>query len=189
MPNNQNQQAVFLQSGDPTIECRAADSYAAGQLGQRFTVIDPTDGYAKRFQVAQCDSVMDVAPYEGAVAFWLNDQTYRVTTDVSLAGQGNVAGVFRNRTGTGVGDGTAGSTNFPNTIVCVQIGGRAPVDFSAGTPSTAGLIVVPTSTDAKAEALAAGTAATYPPMGVTKSATGVPSGTLAQVDLDLEGLQ
>lgn len=186
MPNNNFNQTPFLQSGDPTIECRAVDSYV-GQLGYRFTFITPADTRPRRFQLVKCDSAMTVAPYEGAVAWWKDRATYLVTTSASATGRGNVAGVFRNRTGVGVGDGSLTSQNYPNTLVCIQIKGPAPVDFSAGTPLATGLFVIPTATDATAEAVAAGTAAAYPPMGKTISAAGVPSGTLAQVDLELDG--
>lgn len=184
MPNNQNQQAVFLQSGDPLTENRPADSYSGGQLGMRFTVIDNTANppQAKRFQLVQMDSVVDVAASQGAVAWWRNATGYVVTTDVSVAGRGNVAGVFGGLIDAGVatGSGTLGN------IGCIQIGGPAPVQFSSGTPLNTGLFVQPTATDAKAEAVAAGTEADYPPMGVTVSAS---SGGLATVQLDLPGRQ
>lgn len=175
MPNNQNQQTVFLQGGDPLTENRAADSYSGGQLGSRFTVEDKSTSpaRAKRFQLVQMDSAVDVAASQGAVAWWRNATGYIVTTDVSVAGRGNVAGVF-------------GALVSVDNIGCIQIGGPAPVQYNAGTPLDTGMIVIPTATDAKAEVLAAGSAATYPPLGVTESAG---AGGLVTVTLDLPGRQ
>lgn len=176
MPNNNFQQTPYLQSGNPATENRAkasgtdAPSYD-GQIGSRFTFIDPADGLAKRWQLVEQDSVVDVAASAGAVAWWRDATGYRVTTDVSVAGRGNVAGVYP-------------TLIDVNNIGCIQIAGPADVQFSAGTPSTAGLMVIPTATDAKAEALAAGGPLTYPPLGVTASAA---TDNVAQVNLNLPG--
>lgn len=178
MPTNQNQQAVFLQSGDPLTENRPADSYSGGQLGSRFTVQDDgiNSGTPRRFQMVQLDSAMDVAPTAGAVAWWRNSSGYVVTTDVSVAGRGNVAGVF-------------GGALTVDYIGCIQIGGRASVQIQTSptaVPDNTGKLVIPSATDAKADVLAAGTAASYPPLGTS---AGFLSGGLADVDLNLEGRQ
>lgn len=171
MPNDRWQDALYLQSGSPETEHRVADGYSGGQLGSVIIVKDKADASkAKGYQLVQNDSAMDVLPYAGAVAWWRNATGYVVTTDVSVAGRGNVAGSFR-------------CVSAVNEIVCVQQKGPGTVDFSAGTPSAAGLIVIPTATDATAEALAAGTAATYPPIGVT---VGVVSGSLAVVEHNID---
>lgn len=174
MANNNFQQTPYLQSGLPQTENRPPDGYSGGQLGVRFTFNDPQDSnIGKRYQLIQADSVMDVVPYDGAVAWWLSNSGYLVTTDVSAAGRGNVAGVFRT------------SLTLGNVGV-IQLGGPGDVDYSAGTPLATGLIAIPTATDAKAEALAAGSAATYPPLGVTVSASAT-SGTLYRTELQRPG--
>jgi hypothetical protein len=55
----------------------------------------------------------------------------------------------------------------------VQFGGPANVKFvdaPTASPTVAGLIVIPSSTAGKADCLAAGTAATYPKLGVSAGA-------------------
>jgi hypothetical protein len=170
-PNNNRQQTVYLQSGLPTTENRPVDSYFGGQAGMKFRVQDAAKR-SQEWQLVQNDSVMDVLPTAGAVAWWIDRAAYRVTTDVSAAGRGNVAGVY----------GGASSLSY---VTCIQKGGyTAQVQIGAGTPSAAGLFLIPTATDAKAEALAAGTAATYPTLGKTLStASGSPSACAADLDV------
>lgn len=166
MPNNINQQTVYLQSGQPQSENRPPDGYSGGQIGSYFVIApepggDPENNQALGWRLVQADSVMDVAPTRGAVAWWLNRSKFLVTTDVSAAGRGNVAGVFQ------------GSVDLGN-ICCVQQEGLAqvqPEGSPTAAPTTAGLIVIPGANDAKADVLAAGSAATYPPLGVSAGAT------------------
>jgi hypothetical protein len=174
MPNNYPQPTVYLASGSPEDENRLPDGYSGGQLGSRFTVIDKADSNkAKGYQLVKADSVMDVEPSEGAVAYWLEASGYLVTTDVSAAGRGNVAGVFRNAVTLG-------------NICCIQQQGSSTVQVQTGTPSAAGLEVIPSATDAKADVMTAGTAATYPIMGLSRStASGSPS--VFTADLTLGG--
>lgn len=174
MANVNFQQTPYLQSGLPQTENRPPDGYSGGQLGIRFTFNDPADSQVgKRYQLIQADSVMDVVPYAGAVAYWLHNSGYLVTTDVSLAGRGNVAGVLLHALDLG-------------NVGCIQIGGRCDTDIDTGTPDATGLIVIPSAADGKATALAAASAATYPPLGVTVSATPT-SGTLYPVELQRPG--
>ncbi len=173
MPNNNTQQTAYLQSGDPRTENMSPDTYA-GQLGIHLTLIDPETGLACEYQRVRVDSVMDVAPSEGAVAWWLSGSGYLVTTDVSVAGRGNVAGVFNN-------DPTLGNDTF------IQLEGPTDVlgvDSPTAAFTAAGLIVIPSGTDAKADCLAAGTAASYPALGVS---SGAQDGTtkLAAVNLNV----
>ncbi len=175
MPNNRLQQTPWLQSGLPQSENRPATTQNMdGQLGIRFTFRDPSDSnIAKEYQLVQADSVMDVAPYAGAVAYWLANTGYRVTTDVSVAGRGNRAGVFLN-------------SLTLDYIGCIQLAGKGNVDIDTGTPTAAGLFVVPSASDAKATVIAAGSPATYPALGRTVSAT-ASSGTLYPVELECPG--
>lgn len=189
--SNRKEQSLFLQTGDPTKERRTqstyawggpTDTYAGGQLGQRFSVPDPTTGLAADWQIVVTDSVMDVLPYDGAVAWWLDRANYLVTTDLSVAGRGNIAGIFR--------DSDAPQDRATHNIglsmlVCIQKKGQAYVDFATGTPTAAGLFVVPSATDAKAEAIGAGSPATYPPLGKSISAADTPVSGYASVDLDV----
>lgn len=175
MPNNYPQPAVYLQSGAPQLENRAQDSYSAGELGSRFVVIDTTDANrAKGWQLVVMDSVAGAVIAAGAVAYWRYRSGYVVTDDVSVAGRGNVAGVFpRDLTADYVG--------------CIQISGRALVQAQTGptsAPDDTGKLVIPSATDGKADVLAAGTAATYPPLGVS---LGTISAGLFPVELNLPG--
>lgn len=170
MPNNAWQQTIYLQSGSPETENRAPGSVTPpsitsgyiGQLGSRFIVKDGADSKkAKGYQLVQLDSVMATLPYSGAVAWWTNRATYLVTTSVSTGGRGNVAGIFR--VAVAAADVTA------QNLVCIQIKGPCEnvnyLSSPTSAPSAAGLFVIPSSTDAQADCLAAGSAATYPKIG------------------------
>lgn len=187
---NRKEQAVFLQSGDPTKERRAAtdalgnaDSYGGGQLGQRFSVPDSTTGYAADWQLVKTDSVMDTLPYDGAVAWWIDRARYLVTTNVTAAGRGNRAGIFRDS------DAPQARTTHNiglSQIVCIQKKGvGVQVDFATGTPTVAGLFVIPSATVAKADALAAGTGPTYPPLGVSTGVLSAVASGYCAVDIDV----
>lgn len=174
---NRNQQnVVYLQSGDPETELRVPDGYSGGQLGSLLTVADPNDyGNTKQYRLVQADSIMDVLPSEGAVAYWLDRQAFLVTTDVS-AGRGNPAGIFRRA--------ATAAELLAGAVMCVQRRGKGTVQPSGtGTPSTVGLFIVPSATDAVADTLTAGTAPTYPKLGVAVSATAAGLFT-AQLDVD-----
>ncbi len=172
MPNNLHQQAVYLVSGLPQTENRPADNYSGGQLGSRFTVLDPQDSNkAKGYQLVKNDSAMDVNPAANSVAWWRDATGYTVTTDSSFAGRGNVAGVYLMSVTLGY-------------ICCIQQKGPCPVAFTTGTPLATGLFAVPSATDGTADAIAAGSPATYPPLGVTVS---VATANVATVELDLPG--
>ncbi len=159
--NQPNEQAVFLQSGDARTENRVPDSYSTGQLGQHLWQKDPTDGRDKKHQLVQVDSTMDVVPSPGAIAWWADRDTYSVTTDSSAAGRGNVAGMFHVT--------MTAAELLARHIVCIQKRGFASVQVDTGTPTAAGLFVIPSATDAKADVLAAGTASSYPRIGKTLS--------------------
>jgi len=179
-PNNIRQQGVFVSTGDPeTVD--DASMYAPGTLGARVTVKQPTRGAAgaedyryKTYQYVRGDSSMSVTPFKGAVMWWADKTAYQVTTDPTKLGRGRVAGICQSAPGAG---------NF----FYVQTQGPGIVKFIDGVtaaPSDDGLIVVPSATAGKADALAAGSAATYPAIGVTAGA--LQGGTSeAVVDLDV----
>lgn len=163
MPNRWEQPAVFLQSGDPSTENVPSLLYP-GQLGVRFTVIQPTRavpaaeaGRAKTWQLIRTDSTMTVAPFKGAVAWWSDKTQYLVTTTVTTLGRGRIAGIFQGNV-------------TPGNFGCVQIYGPGMVKFvdaPTSTPDATGKIVIPSATNGKADCLAAASSATYPALGVS----------------------
>jgi hypothetical protein len=164
MPNRWDMPPMYIQSGDPETEnIVGADPYP-GLLGARVTVVQPTrtppgaeDGRSKTYQRIKTDSTMTVAPFRGAVAWWSDKTQYLVTTTVTTLGRGRIAGVFQNAI-------------TPGAIGFVQTGGPATVkytDTTTAVPDGTGQFVIPSATNAKADCLAAGSAATYPPLGVT----------------------
>lgn len=182
---NRNQQnTVFLQSGDPETEHRpASGQYGAGitqsdpyigQLGNLLTVSDPNDGgVSKQYRLVQTDSTLSVLPSAGAVAWWKDRAKYLVTTDVTTAGRGNIAGVFR-------------CTSAVDALVCIQRRGKSTVQVQTGTPDATGLHVIPSATAAKADVAAAGTAPAYPLLGISVSVAdgGTPNRFTAQLDVE-----
>lgn len=178
-PINPNMQPVYLQSGDPEAENVPTLLYP-GLLGARFTVVQPArsapgaeDGRSKSYQLVKTDSTMTTAPYRGAVAWWSDKTQYLVTTTVTTLGRGRIAGVFQN-------------VITPGNFGCVQVKGPATVKFvdsPVAAPTAAGLFVIPSATTGKADCLAAGTAATYPPLGVS---AGVYNASAAEAVVDLD---
>jgi hypothetical protein len=181
-PNSWFSQPAFIPGGNPeTMNEVSLDK--PGQLGIRFQVINPArtaateaseEGAPKGFQLVHTDSTMTVAPYDGAVAWWANQAAYRVTTTVTTLGRGRVAGVFK-------------MAVTPGRYCCVQIKGKSLVKFidaRTADATAAGLLVIPSATNSKADCLAAGSAATYPILGRTVSALNVTNVT-ALVDLDV----
>jgi hypothetical protein len=179
-PVGWSQQAVYLQSGDPNNENTPTLPYP-GLLGARFMVIQPNRstpaaeaGRAKGYQLIQTDSTMTVSPFKGAVAWWSDKTRYLVTTTVTTLGRGRVAGVFQNAITLG---------NYG----CIQIKGPGTVKFvdsPTSTPDATGKIVIPSSTNGKADCLAAASAATYPSLGVSAGALNLGDNTCV-CDLDV----
>lgn len=179
-PIGGEQPTVYLRSGDPETE-NTPTLHAPGLLGTRFTVVQPgrsaagaESGRSKRYQLIRTDSTMTVPPYRGAVAWWSDKTQYLVTTSPTALGRGRIAGVFQNAV-------------TPGYYGCVQVEGPATVkyvDSPAAAPSAAGLFVIPSATAGKADTLAAGSAATYPTLGVT-SGTREPISSEGIVDLNV----
>jgi hypothetical protein len=173
-------QPVFLASGDPENENNVTLAYP-GQLGMRFTVIQPTRsapgataGRSKTYQIVKTDSTMTVAPFSGAVAWWSDKTGYVTTTTVTTLGRGRIAGVYRNAA-------------TPGNYTCIQTEGPGIVKFvdaPTANPTAAGLFVIPSATNAKADCLAAGSAATYPPLGQSSGVYDAPNAQ-GVVDLDV----
>jgi hypothetical protein len=155
-------QPVYIPGGDPEGMNEASLSYP-GQLGIRFSYIDPPravssgitgEGTPKAYKLVKTDSTMSVTPYNGAVAWFSNQAQNLVTTTVTTLGRGRVAGVFKNAV-------------TPGYYTCIQVKGlgRVKLTDASAAATAAGEFVVPSATNAKAEVVAAGTAATYPPLG------------------------
>ncbi len=154
-------QPVYIPGGNPETMNEATLAYP-GQLGIRFSYKVPPrqapsgeEGTNKSYKVVRTDSTMAVAPYDGAVAFYANQLTALVTTTVTTLGRGRVAGVFKNAV-------------TPGNYCCIQVKGLGKVKFIdavTAAPTAAGLLVIPSATNGKADCLAAGSAATYPLLG------------------------
>lgn len=183
-PNSWFSQPIFLPGGNPETFNEPSLPYP-GQLGNRFEIINPPrqaaaateaaeDGRPKGYQLVGTDSTMAVAPFDGAVAWWSNQSQYRVTTTVTTLGRGRVAGVFK-------------MAVTPGNFCCIQQKGVSEVmfvDSPTSAPDATGKLVIPSATNAKADCLAAGSAATYPIMGRSAGAVIGGSGR-ALVDLDV----
>jgi hypothetical protein len=187
MPNGWFSQPVYIPGGDPENMNEATLAYG-GQLGIRFNYVNPARtiptesstletgeaGLPKAFKLVKTDSTMSVAPYDGAVAWFSDQANYVVTTNASTPGRGRVAGIFK-------------CNVTPGYYTCVQVKGKGKVkmiDAVTAAPTVAGLIVVPSATNAKADCLAAGTAAIYPAIGRSCGAYQAASAE-ALVDIDV----
>jgi hypothetical protein len=159
-PNAWFSQPVYLRGGDPEAVNEPSLLYP-GQLGIRFSVIDPSradpsnttgEGTAKAYKLVGTDSSMSVAPYDGAVAWWQDQANYKVTT--AATNRGRIAGVFR-------------TVVTPGNYTCIQQTGLGKVKLTdaSANGTAAGESVIPSATAGKAQVETAGTAPTYPSLG------------------------
>lgn len=124
MPSVYEQNAVYLQSGNPLTE-DAPTLMEPGTLGARFTMQYPTSRVSpqtaanlprtRRFQIVRVDPAAAAAPKAGQPVYWSDRSNYVVTTVGTLLNQ--VAGVINNAATRG---------NF----TCIQIGGPCMVRAS-----------------------------------------------------------
>jgi hypothetical protein len=164
MPNRWDMPPMYVQSGDPETENIIGADHYPGLLGARYEVINPqraavsTDaGRSKMYQRVKTDSTMTVTPFRGAVAWWADKTQYMVTTTVTTLGRGRIAGVFKGAV-------------TPGAICFVQISGPSIVkyvDAPTAAPTTAGLFVIPSATNGKADCVS--TAPAFPILGYTAS--------------------
>lgn len=180
--NNIRTQPLYLPNGEDPAQFNIAESdwRYPGMIGGTATFVFGTAGSStnprgsKNVQLVRTDSTMTTAPFNGATAWWRNKLTYQVTTDPTSR-RGQVAGVFL-------------AAITPGRLAIIQTGGRHGqvkfVDAVTSTPDATGKIVVPSATAGKADCLAAGSAATYPPMGVTAGTYNAMEATAA-VDLNI----
>jgi len=115
------------------------------------------DGVKRRktFMLVKTNATLTAAPFDGCIAYWSAQDSYEVSTALV---RGRPAGVFVNVPGV-------------SSVCMIQILGRHPgVKYLASTtaaPSAAGLHVIPSATVTEVDCLAAGTAATYPLLGLS----------------------
>jgi hypothetical protein len=172
MPNDDRKQPAFLgTTGDPESFAVDAPHPYPGQVGSRVTIQQPGprgsgEGQAeanrsKTYQLVQGDSSMTVAPFPGAVAWWKDKSRYKVSTDPAATARGNIAGVIQGSPGKG-------------QFFFVQTEGPATVkhvEAPAGGAFAVGDSVIPSATAGMADRVAAGTAPTYPTLGLATSVT------------------
>lgn len=181
-PSNFEQNAIYLQSGNPEAE-DTPTLMEPGLLGSRFTVTGPVSRAqgatttnpprSKRYQLVKTDSTMSVNPYPGATAYWSDKSQYLVTTvNTNLNA---VAGIFNNAVTKG---------NFG----CVQFGGPGYVKLVDGDMAgvAVGDSVIGSATAGKATKVTSGTA----PGNIALGRVSVPLTKLASearvlVDLDV----
>jgi hypothetical protein len=181
---NLTQQPMFVPDGNPENTSEPEATWRSpGQIGAFHTVQNVPGGgeasgvqtrHDKTYRLVRTDSSMTVGPYPGAVAWWADRARYQVTTDPTALGRGNVAGRFC-RAWNALGDLMFIQTDGPGTVKFV--------DAPTAAPTAAGLFVIPSATAAKADCLAAGTAATYPILG--KSTEAVDGNAEATVNLSI----
>lgn len=171
-------QTIYLPNGGDPEQVNEVTLQQPGMLGGR--VINPsTSSGNKEYQLVQVDSSTTNTPantvYDGATALWSNRDKFMVGTAVSALGRGNVAGIFVN-------------APIAGRYTCIQTVGRHDavklVDAPTATPTAAGLFIIPSATNGKADCLAAGTAATYPVLGRSASVINAGDQT-CQVDLNV----
>ena len=146
----------------------------AGAIGTFFSSkFKDADGVLRRkvFMLVKTNGTLATAPEDGGVAWWSDQDNFEVTT--LATSRGRVAGVFTN-------------VASVSSVCFIQILGRHPgvrfVSVPTAAPTAAGLIVVPSATAGQADALAAGTAATRPELGLT---AGTATGNYAPVQLTI----
>ena len=184
MPSVYEQNAVYLQSGDPTKE-DAATLMQPGTLGARFTMQYPTSRATpatpprtRRFQLVQVDAAAAAAPKAGQPVYWSDRAAYKVTTAGGTT-LNQLAGVVNNAPTRG-------------NYTCIQIGGPCYVrasDANVAAAVAGADLLVGGATDL-AVLVAAGTAPATTALGsvATPKATDVTGGAgnhKVLVDLDL----
>src|SRR5262245_34001227 len=104
MPSTLEQNAVYIQSGDPNTE-NAAALMEPGQLGARFSIMYPTSRAtpnspanaprARGYQIVQVDAAAAAAPKAGQPVYWTDRVNYKVTTAGGTA-LNALAGIINN---------------------------------------------------------------------------------------------
>lgn len=187
MPSVYEQNAVYLQSGDPNKEDVAVNNYP-GQLGARFTMqhlVSRASGApaprTKRFQVVQVDAAAAAAPKAGQPVYWSDRGAYKVTT---------AGGTTLNQLA-----GVIGGAPTRGNVTCIQVGGPGLVRASDANvaAAVAGADMLVGGAADLAVLVAAGTAPATVPIGTIASpkVTDVTGGTgnhkiLCDIDIPAE---
>ena len=175
MSNAHSNQPLYVQSGDPeTTNDSPTKVFAIGQAGKFLTVKQPGPGgdaagqaeeyRDKTYRYVLTDSTMATNGYPGAVAWWADKSRYKVTTSPTATNRAQVAGIFC-------------ITPTLGNWIFVQTGGPGTVKFiDAPTAAIAvGAAAIPSSTTAKADCIAAGTAPGWPVLGYIASDPAAPT--------------
>lgn len=152
-------QTMYLPNGGDPTTVDLPSLQMPGMLGG--SVIIPSTQGNKKYRLVQIDSSATNTPagtvYNGSQALWSDRDKYKVGTAVSTLGRGNVAGVFT-------------YAAAPGNYTCIQTkgyhGSVKLIDAPTASPSAAGAFIIPSATNGKADCLAAGSASTYPSMGL-----------------------
>ena len=184
MPSVLEQNAVYLQSGNPDTE-NSPTLHAPGTLGARFSMQHPTSRAAgapaprtKKYQLVQVDAAAAAAPKAGQPVYWSDRAAYKVTTAGGTT-LNQLAGVINNAATRG-------------NYVCVQQGGPCMVRASDANVAAfvAGADTMVGGAADLGVLVAAGTAPGTVPLGViaTPKLTDTTGGTgnhKIQVDLNI----
>jgi hypothetical protein len=177
MANDQRKQPIYLgHFGDPEAFAISGAHPYPGQVGSKMTIQQPgpagsgagqaEDYRSKTYQLVQGDSSMSTAPFHGATMWWSDKSRYKVSSSPTATARGNIAGVVQVKTGysaPGAGDFFFIQTEGPATV--------KHVDAPSGGAFAVGDSVIPSATAGKADRVAAGTAPTYPTLGLCSRIT------------------
>lgn len=176
MPQDQN--AVYLQSGDPDKE-NTPTLHAPGLLGARFTIMHPVSRASgapaprsKRYQLVRVDPAQATAILAGAPAYWVDKANYVVSTlNTNLNA---LAGLFN-------------GVIAPGSYGCIQLQGPAyPKLVTAdAAAAVAGDGVVGSATVLKANRVASGTAPPTRALGIVAAPKTLLTGDADRVLTDL----
>lgn len=180
MPNNTNQQGVYVSDPDNHDD---KTLYARGNLGQRYIYHIPlrstpgvgpvaVTGGSRSMQIVKMDSTLTTPPTRGAVIWWRDKAAYEVTTNQTNAiNRNEVAGVM-----------PGGCT--PGNYTSIQYRGPQYTQVTAADAAAfvTGDSLIPSAADqGRASRVALGTAPTHTKIG---TATGpVVGGNLVLTDL------
>lgn len=157
MSHSSNYYGLFFQGGDPLAMVESELQYP-GMLG----VVAPTkcrDGVDRDLQIVQADSILGTALTAAQVVWW-KDRSANLVTNDPTGIRGQVAGV--------VGENVDGDIPVSSYIAIVKKAATHGVklkDSPASAADITGKFVIPDTAAGRADVLAAGTAASYPPIG------------------------
>ena len=182
MPNIRQDQAVFIDAGDPDkMNCLTLNR--PGELGMCF------EWNQRSYQIVQLDSGATSATTAGAVAanelaYWKDRTTYLVTNDSRQALYANTALSFRNRVAGIFRASTSGTTTAtPGYYICILQRGDNIAVKEVGS-ATCGMVLIASTSTTAADALgvAINTAPNCLTLGTVRTAT---SGVTCYADVNI----